>query len=76
MRNFLPGVSERTDNATVFEHAVKFITFMRENVGDEYDMVNIVHLYISCTVLFICILVSSRKSKEIFIDFSAMEYFQ
>ncbi|XP_071038598.1 uncharacterized protein [Parasteatoda tepidariorum] len=44
MKNLLPGVYHKTDNATVFENAVHFISFMRESVmsntlgGTDYDM--------------------------------------
>ncbi|KAG8196469.1 hypothetical protein JTE90_012288 [Oedothorax gibbosus] len=37
MRNLLPCVSEKTDNATVFEKAVNFIHHVREIIGRDYD---------------------------------------
>lgn len=39
MRELVPGMNDKTDNATVFEQAANFLTFMREVVGNECDMV-------------------------------------
>ncbi|GIY01185.1 BHLH domain-containing protein [Caerostris darwini] len=39
MKSLLPCVCDKTDNATVFENAVHFITFMKETVGSDYDMI-------------------------------------
>ncbi|XP_035205335.1 uncharacterized protein LOC118180339, partial [Stegodyphus dumicola] len=38
MMSLLPCVTEKTDNATIFEHAAHFVAFMRETVGNESDM--------------------------------------
>ncbi|GIY97970.1 BHLH domain-containing protein [Caerostris extrusa] len=39
MKSLLPCVCDKTDNATVFENAVHFITFMKETVRSDYDMI-------------------------------------
>lgn len=37
MRSILPGVTSKTDNTTVFQDAVNYITFLRNSVGDAFD---------------------------------------
>lgn len=41
MRSLLPIVSEKLDNASIFELAVDYITFLKETVGNEHDVVSL-----------------------------------
>ncbi|XP_064599846.1 uncharacterized protein LOC135466342 [Liolophura sinensis] len=37
MRQLVPGMSDKTDKATVFEFAARYVHFLRTFVGDQYD---------------------------------------
>lgn len=37
MRKLVPGLSDKTDKATVFEYAARYIHFLNAQVGKEYD---------------------------------------
>ncbi|KAK6184587.1 hypothetical protein SNE40_001786 [Patella caerulea] len=37
MRNLIPGMSEKTDKATVFEFAARYIHFLKTYTGSQYD---------------------------------------
>ena len=36
-RQVVPGVTEDTDNTAVFEETAKYVTFLREKVGDQEE---------------------------------------
>ncbi|GAB1598706.1 putative mediator of RNA polymerase II transcription subunit 26 [Argonauta hians] len=37
MRRLVPGLSDKTDKATVFEYAARYIYFLQSHVGTDYD---------------------------------------
>lgn len=39
MRKLLPGLSDKTDKATVFEFAARYIHFLKGFVGSQHDKV-------------------------------------
>ncbi len=40
LRDVVPGMTGRTDKATVFEYAVEYIRYMKNVIGDKFDQVN------------------------------------
>ena len=45
MRKLVPGLSDKTDKATVFEYAARYIHFLNAQVGKEYDAVSYFAFY-------------------------------
>ena len=45
MRQLVPGMSDKTDKATVFEFGARYIHFLKSFVGTEHDKVSINPLY-------------------------------
>ena len=41
LRELVPGITLKTDKATVFEFAVEYLAFLKRLVGPQYDKVNI-----------------------------------
>ena len=49
MRQLVPGMSEKTDKATVFEFSARYIHFLKNFVGTHHDKVSIIKpLYNVC----------------------------
>lgn len=40
MRRLVPGLSDKTDQATVFEYAARYIHFLQTQVGNKYNRVS------------------------------------
>ena len=41
LRELVPGITLKTDKATVFEFAVEYLAFLKRLVGPQYDKVTI-----------------------------------
>lgn len=39
LRQLVPGMSEKTDKATVFEFAARYVHFLKSHTGAQYDKV-------------------------------------
>lgn len=39
LRKLVPGLTPKTDKATVFEQTAKYLKFMREKYGSQFDQV-------------------------------------
>lgn len=55
MRKLVPGLSDKTDKATVFEYAARYIHFLNAQVGKEYDAVSL-FIYIYLFLILTCLL--------------------
>lgn len=41
LRQLVPGMSDKTDKATVFEFAARYVHFLKSHTGAQFDKVNI-----------------------------------
>ena len=41
MRQLVPGMSDKTDKATVFEFGARYIHFLKSFIGTEHDKVSL-----------------------------------
>jgi hypothetical protein len=49
MRKLVPGMSDKTDKATVFEFAARYIHFLKGFTGNEHDKVSL-HNHINSVI--------------------------
>ena len=41
LRQLVPGMSDKTDKATVFEFAARYVHFLKSHTGAQYDKVSL-----------------------------------
>lgn len=46
MRKLVPGMSDKTDKATVFEFGARYIHFLKGFVGNKHDKVGVILLHL------------------------------